>query len=369
MKRKRATPEIRQDVLLALGDPLPSDGKTAGFIKVPYSSNTSAYGFIPVPFVVAGPATGPKALLMAGTYGDEAECQIALARVARALDPAQLQGQVIILPMANEPAAQAGMRNSPIDHVSLGRSYPGDVFGSPTEVIAQYVERFLMPQCDVVVDVHSSGDSLNYLPCVMTIAHADRAEMNRRLALAFAFGAPLALISHSFEERNSSGAAKRAGTVRVGTEISGDNTVDMTVEGVANVLKWAGILKTDEDGTTLEPPAHEILEVHPENDYVYALSSGMFEPAVQLGAVVKTGDCAGYIHDTSRPLAEPDEVHFTSAGKVVCIRPSGHAQRGDCLMHLATEPDRQTAEQIAAIERAFWGASQSHARGKQTPRR
>ena len=369
MKHKRAATEVRQDVLLALGDPLPSGGKTAGFIKVPYSSNTSAYGFIPVPFVVAGPATGPKALLMAGTYGDEAECQIALAQVARELDPAQLQGQVIILPMTNEPAARAGMRNSPIDNVSLGRSYPGDVFGSPTEVIAQYVERFLMPQCDVVVDVHSAGDSLNYLPCVMSIAHADRTEMNQRLALAFAFGAPLVLISHSFEERNSSGAAKRAGTVRIGTEISGDATISMTLEGVANVLRWAGILKTDEEDKTPEAHGCEVLEVHPENDYVYALSSGMFASAVRLGAVVKTGDCAGYIHDTSRPLAEPDEVHFMSAGKVVCVRPSGHAQRGDCLMHLATDPDRQTAEQITSIERAFWGANQSHSRGKQTPRR
>jgi predicted deacylase len=231
------------------------------------------------------------------------------------------------------------------------------------------VERFLMPLCDVVVDVHSSGDSLNYLPCAMTVAHADREEMNHRLALALAFGAPLLLISHSFEERNSSGAAKRAGTVRVGTEISGDATITMTVDGVMNVLRWAGILVSPEQAKTPEPRDFEILEVHPESDYVYALSSGMFEPAVRLGAVVETGDCAGYIHDTSRPLAEPDEVRFTSAGTVVCIRPSGPARRGDCLLHLATEPDSPIARQIASVERAFWGVSQSHSRGRQTPRR
>jgi predicted deacylase len=369
MKRKSAVPEVRQDVLLALGDPLPADGKTAGFIKIPYSSNTSAYGFIPVPFVVAGPAHGPRVLLMAGTYGDETECQVALARVARSLDPARLGGQVVVLPMANEPAAQAGLRNSPIDKVSLGRSYPGDVFGSPTAVIAQYVERFLMPQCDLVVDAHSGGDSLNYLPCVLIVAHADHNEMNRRLAFAMAFGAPLVLVSHSFEERNSSGAAKRAGTVRAGTEISGPRTVALTVEGVENVLRWAGVLEADARGAKSGPPDCEILEVHPENDYVYALSSGMFEPVVQLGDTVEAGERAGFIHDVTRPLAEPDEVRFSRSGKVVCVRPTGHAKRGDCLLHLATALGPQMAQQIAALDRSFWGGDRTRAPKRPPPHR
>ncbi|MFT4068203.1 succinylglutamate desuccinylase/aspartoacylase family protein [Paraburkholderia sp.] len=359
---------IRENVLLALGDALPLDGKSAGFIKIPYSSNTSAYGFIPVPFVVAGPSRGPRVLVMAGTYGDETECQIALARLARSLDPAKMHGQVVILPMANEPAAQAGLRNSPIDNVSLGRSYPGDVFGSPTAVIAQYIERFLMPQCDLVVDAHSGGDSLTYLPCVLTVAHNDIAEMNKRLAFALAFHAPLVLISYSFEERNSSGAAKRAGTVRTGIEISGPKTIAMTIQCVEEVLRWSGIFASDSQHIEDRLIDSEILEVHPESDYIYALSSGMFEPAIQLGASVKAGDCAGFIHDVSCPLAPPDELSFTSSGKVVCLRPPGHARRGDCLMHLATALKPETAEQIAALPRPFWGLDGTNP-GKQKIRR
>ena len=75
-----------RDVLFGLADQLPSEGKTTGYVRVPYSSDRSAYGFIAVPIAVIGQGDGPTALLMAGSQGDEYEGQIALARVAAILD-------------------------------------------------------------------------------------------------------------------------------------------------------------------------------------------------------------------------------------------------------------------------------------------
>jgi predicted deacylase len=51
--------------------------------------------------------TGPTAFLMAGNHGDEYEGQIALCKLIRAIDPAQVQGRVIVMPAANLPAAMA----------------------------------------------------------------------------------------------------------------------------------------------------------------------------------------------------------------------------------------------------------------------
>ena len=53
-----------------------------------------------------------------------------------------------------------------------------------------------------------------------------------------------------------------------------------------------------------------IREVVPERDYVYALSDGLFEPAVLLGDRVDQGGLAGLLHDPSRMLDEPVEVRF-----------------------------------------------------------
>ncbi|MDG2403674.1 MAG: hypothetical protein P8M25_01570, partial [Paracoccaceae bacterium] len=66
--------------LLSLADPLPKEGKTMGYVRVPFSRNDSAYGFIASPITVIANGDGPTALLLAGTQGDEFEGQIALSK-------------------------------------------------------------------------------------------------------------------------------------------------------------------------------------------------------------------------------------------------------------------------------------------------
>src|SRR5271165_3838760 len=164
---------ITTDHLFGLTDELPLTGKVSGYAKIPFSSDTSAYGFVPVPLAVIGGGDGPTVLILAGSNGDEVDSQFALARLAQRLDPAILNGRVIIAPMANEPAARAGTRNSSIDGHNLNRSYPGDVRGTPTRVIADYIERHLMSVSDIVLDLHSDGRSIRYLPCATLIHHPD----------------------------------------------------------------------------------------------------------------------------------------------------------------------------------------------------
>lgn len=343
------------DALFGLSDELPTAGKLAGYAKIPLSSNTSAYGFIPIPIAVIAGGDGPTALILAGSHGDEFESQIAVARVARALDPSSMNGRVIIVPMVNEPAVRAGTRNSPVDGLNLSRAYPGDVRGTPTRVIADYVERQLMKVSDIVLDLHSDGRSIRYTPCATIIHHGDPDVRADRLALALAFGAPSVLVFQSFEERNSSGAAHRAGAVRIATEIGGDRPVEMTFAGVMNVLQWMGITKGM--GNRGVPQRPTVRVVRQDSDFIYALADGLFEPRVDLGDTVTPGDTAGFIHDPSRPLEEPFEVRVsTQPGTVVCTRGAGPTARGDCLMHLARPPDGELADEIEAAVAVRWPA-------------
>ena len=71
-----------------------------------------------------------------------------------------MTGRVIALPMANAPAARQGTRHSPIDGRSLNKSFPGSALGSPTRIIADYIERHLMPISDLVIDLHSDSRSI-----------------------------------------------------------------------------------------------------------------------------------------------------------------------------------------------------------------
>ena len=90
------------------------EGKQTGFLRLPHSVHRSAYGWIPIPIVMFKHGEGPTTLMMAGNHGDEYEGQVALAKLCCELDAEHIQGRLIILTMANYPAARAGLRTSPI---------------------------------------------------------------------------------------------------------------------------------------------------------------------------------------------------------------------------------------------------------------
>lgn len=154
------TPRFRNPIRSEVD--LDANGKHAGYLRVPHSVHRSAYGWIPVPIVSIRNGSGPVVLVMAGNHGDEYEGQIVVSRIVREIDAPHVRGQLIFLPMANFPAADAGTRVSPIDGGNLNRSFPGDPAGAPTAVIADYIEHTLLPRVQYLIDLHSGGSSLLY---------------------------------------------------------------------------------------------------------------------------------------------------------------------------------------------------------------
>src|SRR5215218_3863979 len=80
------------------------DGKFSDCLRLPLSTDKSAYGWIPIPLVCLKNGRGPTVLLVAGNHGDEYEGQLALMNIARQLRPDDLSGRIIILPSLNFPA-------------------------------------------------------------------------------------------------------------------------------------------------------------------------------------------------------------------------------------------------------------------------
>ncbi|NJO82112.1 MAG: hypothetical protein HC828_04445 [Blastochloris sp.] len=108
--------------------------------------------------------------MFGGNHGDEYEGPVALMKLARALQPEQLQGRVIIVPMLNKPAVAAGTRLSPIDGKNMNRAFPGNSNDSITGMIAHYVSSTLFPLAELVIDIHSGGRSAHFLPRSICIA-------------------------------------------------------------------------------------------------------------------------------------------------------------------------------------------------------
>src|SRR5207245_3064778 len=73
------------------------------------------------------------------------------------LDPAQMCGDFLAVPVANPPAFRAGARLSPLDNANLARCFPGALDGGPTAAIAWHLDRSILAHADFYLDLHSGG--------------------------------------------------------------------------------------------------------------------------------------------------------------------------------------------------------------------
>ena len=324
-----------------------AEGKQAGYLQLPHSVHRSAYGWLPVPLVCVKNGAGPTVLLISGVHGDEYEGQITLSKLIRDLEAGDVSGRIIVLPMANFPAAKAGLRTSPIDDLNLNRVFPGAADGTPTRALAHYIDSVLMPMADYVLDLHSGGSSLMYLPtAILGGAKVTAAARKEELDLVRVFGAPYTFVFPDGQGHNgtTSASAGRHGVISIGTEMGGTGTVTpeclrVCEAGVRRVLRhvgvWHGAVSPDE-----APAVTSRLLAAPSWDYfTHAPEDGVFEPRCELGDEVETGQIAGFLHEPATPGLAPVPVRFEVSGLVVCKRVPGRTVRGDCLFHLGVDPD------------------------------
>lgn len=324
---------------------LDADGKHAGYLRLPHSVHRSAYGWLPVPVASIRNGEGPVVLVMSGNHGDEYEGQILTSRLIRELMPEHVRGQIIVLPMANYPAAEAGLRTSPLDGGNLNRTFPGDPAGTPTQIIADYIEHVLLARADYLVDLHSGGSSLLYHGGNLIALEPRDADEERHVkAVLSAFGMPRAYLTAP-NPTYASAAARRQGAISILTELGGAGMTDAALlrqgwQGLLNFLGMIGVVHGPlvPDG----PPAvTRFMSTSGPSHFVFAYEHGVYEPLVELGDVVREGQPAARIHFPDTPLREPVVHYFEANGEVVCRRVPAQTQRGDCLFQIA-EP-RETA--------------------------
>jgi predicted deacylase len=322
-------------------------GRQVGFLMIPHSPHEDAWGVTRVPVAVIANGTGPTVILEGGNHGDEYEGPIAIGELIRELDPAEVQGRLILMPANNVHAVVAGTRTSPVDGLNFNRTFPGDPRGTITQQITAYISDHLYPMADAFLDLHSGGSSLDILPSAIIEPTEDAGLRQRNIAAVQAFDAPMTVvISNLGESRTATAAACQAGLITVGTEMGGGGTVsldalDVCRRGVKNVLVHLGVL----DGKHRSPARGDgkILELPGSKAYVFATMDGIFEPFHANGAAVSEGQPAGRIHCTWDATREPETVHYQSDGILYGRRQPGRVRPGNCCLVIATEYEGEVA--------------------------
>ncbi|MHA1566545.1 MAG: N(2)-acetyl-L-2,4-diaminobutanoate deacetylase DoeB [Alphaproteobacteria bacterium] len=308
------------------------DGVQHGFLKLPHSHNGSAWGSIMIPLTVVRNGDGQTALLTGGNHGDEYEGPVALFDLAQSVDVNSISGRVIIIPAMNYPAFQAAKRTSPIDGGNMNRLFPGNPAGTVTQKIADYFQRTLLPMSDYVLDIHSGGKTLDFVPFCAAHVLDDKVQQERCVAAMRAFNAPYSLMLREVDNVGMyDTAAEEIGKVFISTELGGGGsarpaTVAIAKKGLRNVLKHAGIL-----AGTLEKDATTNLDMPDDRCFVTSENVGLIEFCVELGSDVTTGQLLARVYDIDRTSAQPTDYHSAMDGIFIGRHFPGLIAMGDVI--------------------------------------
>lgn len=312
------------------------DGKSHGFLRLPYSRDDSAWGSVMIPITVIKNGTGPTALLTGANHGDEYEGPVALMELALNLEPADIQGRVIVIPAFNYPAFRAATRTSPIDQGNMNRSFPGRPDGTVTEKIAHYFSTTLLPEVDVVVDFHSGGKTLDFVPFASAHILDDKEQQGACVAAVEAFNAPYTMMMLEIDNAGMyDTAVEDQGKVFITTELGGGGSatarsISIAKKGVRNVLKHVGIMKGD-----LEIEPTTMLDMPDGDCFMFCEDDGLFEPMMDLGDQVEAGDIVARVWPADRTGKPPIDYKARRAGILASRHFPGLIKSGDCMSVVA----------------------------------
>jgi predicted deacylase len=251
--------------------------------------------------------------MVAGVHGDEFEGVRALGELGQEVDASELRGTLIIVPVVNMPAYQAGQRVSPLDGLNLARTTPGRPDGSPTERLGYALFHYIVEGSDLVVDMHSAGTKLVMLP-VAGFCDLPTDAGHASWAAACAMGLDWVWETPQWPGILTYEAVKR-GIPACGAEIGGmgrclDEDVALYKRTLYNLLGYMGMLP---------------IEIGPLNrvqalagEWLLSPASGFFTPRVALGQTVRQGDILATIRDVYGALSA--EIAAAEPGIVVSVR-------------------------------------------------
>lgn len=291
-------------------------------------SYTGARTSIPVT-VVHGVRPGPVLAVTAAVHGDELN-GVGIAReLLTTLEPAELAGAVVVVPVVNVLGLQFHSRYLP-DRRDLNRAFPGSPSGSMASRIAHTLMTEVITHADAGIDLHTASNHRTNVPQLRLHLDDERA---RRLAEAF--GAPFLI-----------DAARRAGSLRDAARLAGvpvltyeagqalrfdEEAITVGVAGVLRVLHLLGM----RDQTVPEPARPPL--VSRETHWVRAEAGGILSLDVGPGDLVERGQ---QLCSVTGPFGRERVAQVSPFdGAVIGQTTLPLVNPGDAMVHIAVRRD------------------------------
>ena len=297
--------------------------KATGTIEVPAGSDAALS--IPVA-VFHGAKPGPVLALVAGSHGTEYTSIIALEKLIGMLNPAEISGTVIVVPLINIQSFEQKVPHlNPVDRKSMNRWYPGKMDGTQTDRASFLITKQVVEQCDHLIDLHGGDldESLRPYSYWTKTGNEKQDQISREMVLAFGLD-HIIISTDRPKDPQASRYLENTATTRGKPSITAEAGYAGTVEtddlnalinGCLNVMRYLKML-----------PGQPAMVEHPVwIEKVVTMASdqtGMFYPLVKRGTYVEQGMRVGYITDYLGKVIFEARAPVAGVVLYVCAVPS-----------------------------------------------
>ncbi|HYL11169.1 MAG TPA: succinylglutamate desuccinylase/aspartoacylase family protein [Candidatus Acidoferrales bacterium] len=272
--------------------------KATGFLEVP--AGMDAATSIPVA-VVQGGKPGPVLALVSGSHGTEYASIIAVEKLIQSVNPAEVSGTVILLPLVNIPSfLQKVPHVNPVDNKSMNRFYPGKADGTQTERASFLITKQIVERCDYLIDYHGGDldENLRAYSYWSRTGNEKQDAVTHDMVLAFGLD-HIIIVTDRPADPNASryldSTASTRGKPAIAVEAGHSGTVepedvDALANGTLNVMRYLKML----------PGAAPMVQ-HPvwiaKINRMTSEREGIFYPVVARGSYAEQGMKVGYVTD------------------------------------------------------------------------
>lgn len=277
--------------------------------------------------VVNGTEPGPCLWVDGGIHGDEPEGLLMCQMLRREVDPRRLKGTLVMVPVLNVPAFQAGRRGNPLDTFAhdMNRIYPGRPDGYLTERLAHAHMEWLVEIADLNIAVHSGGEH-SYLSAMIFVADdAKSRELARAMGESFSL-----VLGTPRPKGNPMGVMLNAGKAGITVELGGrPATSPQAFRDVGRTLADAALNVMYHYGMLPGEARYAAVRHKGVQEALLAPASGLFLPAEGIGfqEPMKAGDRIATIHDLYGEAL--DDIRAPADGMIFGLRALPSVTTGD----------------------------------------
>lgn len=274
--------------------------------------------------VIRGLKKGPTVGITAAVHGNELNGISTIFKLIDEIDPSELSGTLILVPISNVPGYLMNQRFFS-DNVDLNRIMPGKEAGSTSNIYAYHFINKIVKKFDYLLDLHTASHGrVNSLYI--------RADLDNDECRSLAYLQHPQIIVQKYDESGTLRSwANENGIPAITIEIGNPDTfqhslIDVTLEGILNTLRYLEMLKGSVKDMIQDTTVCE------SSYWIYSKKGGIIDVFPNLADKVSQGELIAIVYDIFGQVKE--KIKADRSGIVIGKNISPNCDSGNRVLHL-----------------------------------